>query len=414
MLSTEEKQSIIDLFPFLRENPVVFDVGANKGHWSDVILEEFKDRATIFLFEPNKKLLSFCEIKYEYNSNVKFCNVGLLNEDNDAGKEFYFFENFNNELSSFYQGGKEWEGLPMKKELVGVRKGDTACNFFNVSKIDYLKIDCEGADFETLLGFKQMMTDDNISIIQIEYSAHWSKSGHSFEELKSLCNELGYKIYRYDGSNFWEVEKQDPNFDNYYLTKFQIHNYCISGSNANFLKNTANLPKLNLVIEVGCMEGITTKYICENLLDDTGSSRVIAVDPLNDYYVTDDPRYHPEFKHQYQRFKRNTRGLPVDLMRGKSQDELPKLHALRACMCYIDGNHYPPMPYLDGCWCFAITKIGGYILFDDFLWCDETQANIQKFLDEFIGHYEVIEKSYQVLIKKTSNKYNYLTQPYYL
>ena len=63
MLSAEEKKAVIDLFPFMGENPVVFDIGSNKGHWADVVLDEFDDKVSMHLFEPNQKLLSFCEIK---------------------------------------------------------------------------------------------------------------------------------------------------------------------------------------------------------------------------------------------------------------------------------------------------------------------------------------------------------------
>src|SRR5690606_5394156 len=135
------------------------------------------------------------------------------------------------------------------------------------------------------------------------------------------------------------------------------------------------------ILEVGTMEGMTAKYMCEHLLNrDNPDARVICVDPLYDYYVTDDPRYHPEFKHQYQRFLRNTRGLPVELKRGKSQDELPLLHALRFSFIFLDGNHYPPWPYHDLCWAFAITKPGGYILADDYdLWAEDTKESIDLF-----------------------------------
>jgi predicted O-methyltransferase YrrM len=167
-------------------------------------------------------------------------------------------------------------------------------------------------------------------------------------------------------------------------------------------------------LEVGAMEGITTKYMCQNMLNaDNPDARIIVVDPLMDYYVTDDPRYHQEFRHQYQRFKRNTRGLPVELKRGKSQDELPKLHAMRFSFIYLDGDHYSPMPYLDAVWCFAILKIGGHLLVDDYLWCEETKESIDKFLNEFKGHYDIVRQGYQILIQKTSNHYTDLTFEFY-
>jgi hypothetical protein len=75
--------------------------------------------------------------------------------------------------------------------------------------------------------------------------------------------------------------------------------------------------------------------------------------------------------------------------------------------------HFDPFPYQDGSWAFAETKIGGIILFDDYLWNESSQMSIDRFLDEFSGAYEILEKGYQVMIKKTHNRYNQLTQEYY-
>lgn len=418
MLSPEEKQAVVDLFPFLPESPVVFDVGSNKGHWADMVLDEYKDNCKIVLFEPNEKLLSYTEIKYEYRRNISFEKLGV--SDKEGSKDFFYFENYNNELSSLYKDKDGWKGLPLKEKQIQVCSIDnyfgTMKKILGADKIDFLKIDTEGSDVEILLGATKMLSGDKIGIIQIEYSDHWKRGGYKWNDLKVISDKYGYKIYRYIENNFWEVTHDTPEHDNYFITKFEIHNYCISGSNANFILNTTDLPKMDLILEIGAMEGITTKYMYNTLLNKENSdARIIVVDPLYDYYVTEDPRYHPEFKHQYQRFKRNTRGLPVELKRGESEHELPKLNAMRFNFVFVDGNHYAPWPYHDLCWAFAITKIGGFILADDYdLWADDTKSSIDKFLTEFQGHYEVVQQNYQILIKKTSNHYNQLTQSYYL
>jgi FkbM family methyltransferase len=416
MIDQKEKQAIIDLFPFMQENPVVIDGGSNKGGFSDVILEEYSGKCQLHLFEPNKMLLDFTKIKFEYEKGITYNELGI--SDKSGANEFFYFENYNNEISSFFQDDKGgWEGLPMKKGVVKTISIDEYCNQNKITNIDFLKLDIEGAEVLAISGCAKMLKEGAIKIIQIEYGGHYVRSNRKFQEVIDMVSVFGYKIYKYEIGNFWEVKdfKEDFSPENYYITKEEIHNYCISGSNDNFILNTFDLPKMALIGEWGAMEGITTKYICEKLLDiENKESRVIVIDPLNDFYVVDDPRYHPEFKHQYQRFKRNTRGLPVELKRGKTENELPKLNALRFDFIYSDGNHYSPWPYFDLCWSFAITKIGGYILADDYdMWAQETKDSIDKFLIEFQGHYEVVKQNYQILIQKTSNHYNSLTQSYY-
>lgn len=406
MLSPEEKKAVIDLFPFLRERPVVFDIGSNKGHWADVILEEYGYACELHLVEPIEKLLSYTQIKYEYHPNITYYN--LVAHSKEGMTDFFYFENYNNEISSIYDGGNEWKGLPKKEKPASCVRIDELYRDY----IDLIKIDCEGADMDVLVGCEKLLKENKIGIIQIEYSKHWERGGHEFHQMYDLAKKYGYKVYRFIGNNFYETnDSDDVQFDNYYLTKEEIHNHSVGGWNNEFILNTSELPKMDLVLEIGAFEGLTTKYICENLLNEGG--RVVVVDPLEDHYVPGDTE-HPYFKGQYPRFKRNTRGLPVELNRGLSQDELPKLNALRFDLVFIDGNHYAPHPYIDACWAFAITKPQGYILFDDYTWRPETTASIDKFLEEFNGAYDLIIKGYQVLIRKVTNRYNDITQSYYL
>lgn len=413
MIGNEEKQAIIDLFPFLGERPVVFDIGSNKGGFAEIILDEFKDNVTMHLFEPNKMLLDFTRIKFEYKTNIIYNESCVSNKS--GNETFYYFENYNNEMSSRYHGNGEWEGLPVKQKKVPVITLDEYCKENNIQSIDYLKIDCEGADVEVLEGVIGMIKLGGVRIIQIEYSPHYKRAGKTFQQAIDIAKSNDYKIYKYIDNNFWEVKHfdEDYQFDNFFITKEEIHNYSTGGWNGSFILNTIELPKFDLMLEIGAMEGMTTKYMCQNMLNEGG--RVIVVDPLYNFYVEDDPRYHPEFRGQYQRFLRNTRGLPVELKRGKSEDELPKLNALRHDFIYVDGNHYAPWPYHDGCWAFAICKVGGYVLFDDYnLWAQDTKDSIDKFLNEYAGFYEIVQNNYQILIKKTANRYNEITQSYYL
>ena len=411
MLSQEEKESILKLTPFFSENPVIFDVGSNKGHFTDLMLDEFGGGCDLHLFEPNQKLLSYTEIKYEYRKNITYNCFALGREKGE--KDFYYFENENNELSSLVKGD-DWGELPMKVKTVGV---DTVSRYVligrNIPVIDCLKIDCEGTDPDVVYGCKDMMRHGEIKFIIIEYSPHYNRADQQFKHVISAANAFGYKVYYYTSGNFWEVKietfVEDYRFENFIITKENIHNYS-DGWNKEFVLNTIELPKFEMVLEVGSFEGLTTRYMCDNLIE---NGRVVCVDPMKDYYTPEDTEHTEMFKQQYQRFCGNTRGLPIELIRKESKDALPELNALRFGLCYVDGDHREDAVYFDASWCFAITKIGGYILFDDYGWRDETARGIDRFLNEFGGSLEIVSKGYQVLVKKISNQYNDLTYEYY-
>ena len=410
-IGNKENNSVVGLLTFLNEKPIVFDVGANKGQWADIILDRFGENCDIHLFEPNRKLLDYCEIKYEYKTNIIYNELAAYKSETDLW--FYYFENFNNELSSIYES-TDWGGLPMQKRVVKAMRITSYCQDKKIPYIDYLKIDTEGADVDVLLGCILLMKFNRIGIIQLEYGAHYVRANHTFNEVLNIAEQTGYSVYYWSGANYVKVSKNDFTEDfraeDFFLTKFNIQNHS-HGWNKEFIINSSLIGKLDFVLEVGTYEGLTAKYITENLLKEGG--RIICVDPLENYYTKTDTEHTEMFKDQYQRFLRNTYGLPVELQRKESKVALPELNAFRFDLVFVDGDHSKDAVYFDACWAFAVCKIGGYIILDDYEWRDYTKEGIDIFLNEFNGAYDLIVKEYQVLIQKTSNRYNDLTFEYY-
>lgn len=414
MLGNEEKQMIIGLLPFFSENPTIIDVGSNKGHFTELILDEFKDKCQVHLFEPNEMLLNYTRIRFEYKFNLTY-NSLIAYKENGVPLSFYYFNNYNNELSSIYKDDEGWKELPMKEKKENSIRIDTYCDKNKIDSVDFIKIDCEGSDVDVLLGCEDLMKRNEVKFIQIEYGGHYQRANKTFLQVFDIIEKYGYKCYSFDG-NYWEVKRndfvEDYRFENFIITKEEIHNYSYGGWNNEFIINTAELQRMDLVIEQGCFEGLTTKYICENLLNEGG--RVITIDPHWDYYYDGDNGAHPYFKGQYNRFLRNTRGLPVEHYRMTTKEAMPKLAALRADLIYVDGDHRPEWIYHDCVWAFATTKIGGHILIDDVnTWAQPTKESVYKFINEFRGSLEIVIETYQVLVKKTANQYNEITYEFY-
>jgi hypothetical protein len=183
--------------------------------------------------------------------------------------------------------------------------------------------------------------------------------------------------------------------------------------NQSFIENTNKISNINLCLEIGCFEGLTSKYICDKLLSENG--KLICVDPLTDVYLNDNlsetdilnnKKDFYYFSGQYERFVNNVgeylKSGKINLIRdlsGNIYQSLIEEFSSKIDLIYIDGDHRPESVYLDGVNCFELCKVGGYILFDDYLWKD-TGIGIDKFLGEYVGKYELLIKNNQVLIKK--------------
>lgn len=395
-----EKKAALALRPYMNSSPVIFDVGSNKGEWSDILIE---NAGEAHLFEPNILLLHYTQVKYAHLTNVKYSSLGVFSEKKEM--PFHFFTNTNNGLSSVFKN-QIWVdmGLPMQEGKIKVTTIDDYCH--NIDRIDMIKIDVEGADYDALLGAKRMLSEKRIKFLQVEKSDHLLLSGHTWDDVLQYMDSLGYTCYGFNGTFFRPTEYTDENY--YFMTEF-TQNW-----NSEFIKNTDFLKgKVNFALEVGCFEGLTTNYICDNLL--TPEGRVICVDPLWDQYLEPEAMksmgFNPEdetntmFKGQFDRFTRNTRGKPVELVRDISRSvwKTEAFYHYRFDFIYLDGDHREEEIFNDGMEAFRCCLKQGYILFDDYGWRPETKAGIDRVLRKLNGLYELVLMDYQVMIKKIKN-----------
>lgn len=384
-----ERKAVRLLLPYFSKVSRVYDVGSNKGEWSDCVINNVD---ALHLFEPNERLLTYTMVKFDRYKNVHYHPIGIFSESKEM--PFYFFNNENNGLSSvFYNSFWVDEGLPMKK---GKIKCKTLDSLSSDIYIDFVKIDVEGADFDVLLGSEKLLSKKNIKFIQIEHSDHYKLSGHSFSEVIPFIQKFGYDMFTFDGEKF--IKGFISGQENYYIMDKDF----TQDWNREFIKNTKGM-KFNFVLEIGCFEGLTTSYVCDNLLNPDG--RVICIDPLTDEYLPD----HPDnnlFIGQYNRFIKNTKGLPVELIRMKSNEAFFQkgFSDYRFDLIYIDGDHREDEVYADGAKSIDICRVDGYILFDDYQWRDGTKRGIDRFLRDFAPWIDVVVLDYQVMVRKKMNR----------
>lgn len=185
-------------------------------------------------------------------------------------------------------------------------------------------------------------------------------------------------------------------------------------------QNSKELKDLNLCLEIGCFEGLTSNYIVENILSTSG--KLICVDPLTDNYlndnltnsdITNNETIYKYFNNQYDRFTSNVKkyldNQKIELHRDISKNVFPILnekYGNQFDFIYIDGDHRAFAVYLDAIESFKICRSGGIILFDDYSWGkelykeDSTSTGIDKFLLEYNDQYDLMAKGYQVMIRK--------------
>jgi FkbM family methyltransferase len=65
-----------------------------------------------------------------------------------------------------------------------------------IEKINFLKLDIEGAELHALMGALHALERQLIDYIQLEYNQTWIEGGATIEKILNLCNKYGYQLYR--------------------------------------------------------------------------------------------------------------------------------------------------------------------------------------------------------------------------
>lgn len=167
----------------VENNDIIVDIGFNYGLFS--ILSLHRNPEKILAFEPNLKNVEF------FKKNMKIPKINLHNNavsNIDSTIKFYCTQpsvhsTTKEHISKFYEH-KTYE--------VNCLDINTIIKNFNLNKIDYLKVDCEGAEFDIFDSITYDYLNNNIKKIAIEY--HDSFESDNVQNLIKKLNYCNFKV----------------------------------------------------------------------------------------------------------------------------------------------------------------------------------------------------------------------------
>lgn len=151
-----------------KKNPVIFDVGANIGEYSEMA-KKINPTSEIYAFEPHPvafKKLQISANQYRYN-NFQIA----LGDKNDSVILYDHHENVGSGHASLYKEVIEdlHKDIP-SQFLVSMQTLDSFCTDRRISKIDFLKIDVEGNELRVLQGAQSLISQHRIDMIVFEFN----------------------------------------------------------------------------------------------------------------------------------------------------------------------------------------------------------------------------------------------------
>jgi len=209
-----EANFIYQLKDFIKtKNIVIFDVGANVGEYSDVIVDNFKETDYVLhVFEPQKSCFSDLNLKFSENKNIYLNNFGL----SDSDKTSVMYKNADKSvLTSLYKRNLDYYDLKMNvEENIELKRADEYIRSRNIKHIDLLKIDVEGHELSTLAGFGEYLNSDFIDFIQFEYGGANLDSHTTLMDFYNLLEPKGFKVCKIMKTHL-EYRKYNPRFENF-------------------------------------------------------------------------------------------------------------------------------------------------------------------------------------------------------
>lgn len=171
----------------INEGDIVVDIGANKGFFS---IFASKRGAKVFAFEPVPRNFLVIKENIKLNNvtdNVIAEQIAISNKDGVAQIN----------LSSINDGAHSMVNDVHSQDSIEVKTAPFSIIWdkYSLDKIDFLKVDCEGAEYQIFGG---MSREDLSKINKVSIEYH-EVAGHSPEELVALLEGNNFKILESSG-----------------------------------------------------------------------------------------------------------------------------------------------------------------------------------------------------------------------
>jgi len=191
-----ERAERIFYLEYLREGMTVFDVGANVGELT-LLFSRFVADGSVHAFEASSAAYKRLELVCDATErrNVVLNHLALSDKSGSVRLHVYddAYLNFNSlAVRPLKNYGQNFE--PIGFEEMPATTVDDYCKNENVERIDLLKIDVEGAEFQVLLGARNILKSKRVGCLTFEFGQATFDMGNKPEEIEAYLKEMDYKI----------------------------------------------------------------------------------------------------------------------------------------------------------------------------------------------------------------------------
>ena len=184
---------------YIKRGDTVVDCGANIGYYTNFFRAIVGKQGSVHAFEPVPSTFEYLTkniLEYSKCKNYRLNMAGLYKTE--TTKNIYIPDSISGH-ASLNKHNDAWNAQYIEEKEIKLVPLDIYIENNGINKIDFIKIDVEGSEIDTLYGARLSLQRSKPTLHIEVNSELFKNSKHSVKELWEFLKELGYKtIYYYD------------------------------------------------------------------------------------------------------------------------------------------------------------------------------------------------------------------------
>ena len=214
------EKSILDFLNSKREPYCIFDVGANKGQYINIVFNELHKKSfKIHSFEPSKYTFDLLQKNAPASAKVKLNNLGL---GKNVGEHTLYSNEQGSGLASLTKRKLDHFNIDFSdSEKILITTLDNYCCENGIKHIHLLKIDVEGHELDVLNGANKMFSEQSIDLVTFEFGGCNIDTRTFFQDFYYFFYEKKMKLFRITPSGYlFPIRKYKEQYEQFITTNF--------------------------------------------------------------------------------------------------------------------------------------------------------------------------------------------------
>ena len=198
---------------------IIFDVGANKGEYSKMIIDNLDKKKTLHVFEPAKVTFNILKQNFKSNdSNIILNNYGI--GEFEESKTLFYDKQGSGKASVYNRKLDHFNIYFNKNEIIKLNTIDNYCIENKINTIDLLKLDIEGHEYKALMGGEKMFSKNLILLVQFEFGGCNIDSRSFFQDFFYFFKKYNMTICRICPKNLVAVTNYNEIYEHFRTTNY--------------------------------------------------------------------------------------------------------------------------------------------------------------------------------------------------